>query len=228
MNRSSQPEGPVRPIPPKRMWYQYLPIFKQGYEDQMARYQNDYNYWSWQQENKWNSPIEQMSRYKEAGLSPQLIYGEGSAASAGQAGSMAEAQGPNEVNDDLFGPLARFMDFKMKMSQIKNIDADTIGKLYRGKDAENMFKNLWTQQYDPTTGTMTDWSGRKVPMDLDEMPIGQRKMIEGMLKDIAEAKSSKEKAELQEKMNSWFIAQMIALMIGQGAGAAGKLAPFLK
>lgn len=39
----------------------------------------------WNRENEYNSPASQMSRYRDAGLNPNLIYGEGVAASSGQA-----------------------------------------------------------------------------------------------------------------------------------------------
>lgn len=44
---------------------------------QMAKYNNDYNYWLWQQQALYNSPAEQVKRLKEAGLNPNYNAIEG-------------------------------------------------------------------------------------------------------------------------------------------------------
>ena len=41
--------------------------------------QNAFNLEMWHRANQYNSPIEQMARFKEAGLNPNLIYGKGTA-----------------------------------------------------------------------------------------------------------------------------------------------------
>lgn len=51
-----------------------------GFEDdyqqmQMAKYNNEYNYWLWQQQAEYNSPKEQMERAKQAGLNPNVVAG---------------------------------------------------------------------------------------------------------------------------------------------------------
>ncbi|MBQ3410774.1 MAG: hypothetical protein IJH30_03380, partial [Bacillus sp. (in: Bacteria)] len=51
--------------------------------------QNEWNLAQWERENAYNSPIQQMQRYREAGLNPNLIYGQQnlSAASPSAAGA---------------------------------------------------------------------------------------------------------------------------------------------
>lgn len=44
----------------------------------------DYNLEMWNMQNKYNSPVEQMARLKEAGLNPHLMYGKGTLGQAGQ------------------------------------------------------------------------------------------------------------------------------------------------
>lgn len=84
--------------------------------NQMAinKYNNDYNYWLWQQQTAYNSPVEQRRRLEEAGLNPNFnsIEGAGNASSpspsqaksgsnmlgAYQASISARAQRLNEVN----------------------------------------------------------------------------------------------------------------------------------
>ncbi|MBQ3410779.1 MAG: hypothetical protein IJH30_03405, partial [Bacillus sp. (in: Bacteria)] len=43
---------------------------------ELAKYQNEWNLAQWERENAYNSPIQQMQRYREAGLNPNLIYGQ--------------------------------------------------------------------------------------------------------------------------------------------------------
>lgn len=80
----------------------------------MAKYNNDYNYWLWQQQTQYNSPEQQVARLKAAGLNPNFnsIEGAGNASSpspsqgkvqsnflgAYQAGISARAQRLNEAN----------------------------------------------------------------------------------------------------------------------------------
>ena len=103
-------------------------IFKAKYNQKLANYQNDYNYWMWQQQNQYNSPKSQMDRFTEAGLSKNLMYGQGDAGNAGDPKSaegnpMEQAQGFSSVN-----PLAKLNmlgDYKMKMANVDYIKANT-------------------------------------------------------------------------------------------------------
>lgn len=52
-------------------------------DSQLAKYNNEYNYWLWQQQTDYNSPANQVARLKEAGLNPNFnsIDGTGNASS---------------------------------------------------------------------------------------------------------------------------------------------------
>ena len=52
------------------------------------RLANKLNIENWEMQNEYNSPKNQMQRYYDAGLNPNLIYGNGSS-SAGNAGSVS-------------------------------------------------------------------------------------------------------------------------------------------
>lgn len=58
----------------------YVDAYNQA---QMAKYNNEYNYWLWQQQMEYNSPANQVQRLKEAGLNPNFnsIDGTGNATS---------------------------------------------------------------------------------------------------------------------------------------------------
>lgn len=53
----------------------------------MAQWQNQANIDNWNMQNEYNLPVNQMARYKDAGLNPNLIYGQGSSATAGSVAS---------------------------------------------------------------------------------------------------------------------------------------------
>lgn len=55
----------------------------------IAQYQNKWNLEQWNRENEYNSPTQQMARYREAGLNPALIYG--SSGNSGNANSSPRA-----------------------------------------------------------------------------------------------------------------------------------------
>lgn len=55
---------------------------QRNWSQKMQHDQNDFNRRQWELNNKYNSPIEQMARFKEAGLNPHLIYGKGTPGNA--------------------------------------------------------------------------------------------------------------------------------------------------
>lgn len=80
--------------------------------------------------NKYNSPLEQMRRYKAAGLNPNLIYGQGNSGNAPN--SLPSYNTPRmdgdypvfDVNSIAQG-LGSYQDFELKQAQINNVEAQT-------------------------------------------------------------------------------------------------------
>lgn len=52
------------------------------YNRKLAEQQNQYNIDMWNMQNEYNSPANQMKRYEQAGLNPNLIYGQGTPGNA--------------------------------------------------------------------------------------------------------------------------------------------------
>lgn len=93
---------------------------------ELAKYQAQANEKFIDKQNLYNSPAMQMSRYDQAGLNPNLIYGQGS---SGNQASPARYEAPhvdyrhNVMQiPDILGP---FQDFEMKRAQIDNVKAQT-------------------------------------------------------------------------------------------------------
>lgn len=110
-------------------------IARYGYEQQkeMIRQQNEYN-----------SPAKQLERYKEAGLNPNLVYGEGKA-SAGMQSSIPQFHEPHMV-----APQVDFGDFGIGAAigtflQLKQLELQN--KSTEAEVEQKRMQNLLTQRY---------------------------------------------------------------------------------
>lgn len=109
----------------------------------------------WDMQNKYNSPQEVMKRLQEAGLNPNLVYGNGN--SVAQAPNLQGADTPRpEFNAPTFdtGVLSQFFDVEQKQAQTDNLKAQTTVQQElavlravetAGKAHENVSKNIKAQ-----------------------------------------------------------------------------------
>lgn len=81
----------------------------------------------WTMQNEYNSPQAQMQRYRDAGLNPNLIYGNGSAA-GGSAGDVRSTNvaawhpdAPTVNMGGITGSLMAYYDIQMKEAQVDNL-----------------------------------------------------------------------------------------------------------
>lgn len=105
------------------------------------RNNEDQRIWSkhmWQLENAYNHPKEQMERLRQAGLNPNLVYGNGSAANTAGSASVPSTDPLPSLNiaESLGGAMSGYIDTQMKNAQINNLgkqssvmDADIAQKL---------------------------------------------------------------------------------------------------
>ena len=92
----------------------------------LAEDQKDFSKDMWNQQNQYNSPQAQMSRYREAGLSPNLIYGQGSSGNASQMPTYDRAKSNIDLGTgQLSGVYNTYLNHKRNTSEIENINADT-------------------------------------------------------------------------------------------------------
>lgn len=117
---------------------------------EIAKMQNAWNLEQWNRENQYNRPTEQMQRLSEAGLNPNLVYGNGAttqaAASPRAAGAKMEAFkdynfGLDKAADTYLNSLNTEKNLELAQSQKAALDAQT---LHEGvKQAETLArKNL--------------------------------------------------------------------------------------
>lgn len=80
-------------------------------------YTNRQNQKNWETQNEYNSPVQQVGRYRKAGLNPNLIYGSGQA-SAGNAGALPAYEGTHVSTGDV-------LQMATAIGNIKSLDANT-------------------------------------------------------------------------------------------------------
>lgn len=87
------------------------------------REQNEYNLKMWHLQNEYNKPVNQMKRFQEAGLNPNLIYSQGNAGNAGAVASSASAGGLSQALGTVSKTFQSIMAAKNLIAQNKNIQA---------------------------------------------------------------------------------------------------------
>jgi len=89
--------------------------------------QNQWNLDQWNRANEYNSPQSQMDRYKEAGLNPNLMYGQGNSGNAGAvpASETSKYQAPRAdyrvTPSNPLSAIGMYQDIRMKKAQTDNI-----------------------------------------------------------------------------------------------------------
>ncbi|MEO3421956.1 hypothetical protein [Bacteroides xylanisolvens] len=106
----------------------------------LAKLQNSWNIDQWNRENAYNSPSSQMVRYKQAGLNPDLIYGQQNLSAASPEMTAGDGSHPTDVSNlankrtigDMVSQAAstRLTNAQAKLaeSQAKKTDSDTEGQ----------------------------------------------------------------------------------------------------
>lgn len=100
------------------------------YNLMLARTQNQWNIEQWQRENDYNSPTAQMSRFRAAGLNPNLAYGEMSNGASSPTLTSGAASSPTDMsaigNKRNFGQaMQEALNLEMQKAQIEAIKAGT-------------------------------------------------------------------------------------------------------
>lgn len=96
---------------------------------ELSKYQFDQNKAMWEAQNQYNTPSSQMMRYGEAGLNPNLIYGQGSSGNATNAPSFEAPRFGAAQIGARFTPfqipevLGMYQDYQLKQEQIASVQA---------------------------------------------------------------------------------------------------------
>lgn len=94
-----------------------------------AKYQYDLNMQAWREQMAYNSPAAQMQRLVEAGLNPNLVYGNGNVAN--QADSPPQYEAPRAdltTSVDMSRHISAGLNLAMSQLQVRSIEADIASK----------------------------------------------------------------------------------------------------
>jgi len=102
----------------------------------------------WNRQNQYSSPKEQMMRFKEAGLNPNLIYGQMSQAPVVRTSSV-EGYSPRAPQVDLGNAAAMGLQglSTYQDTQLKNVQTDLVKEQIKNASTDNMLKQLdWAEK----------------------------------------------------------------------------------
>lgn len=95
------------------------------YNMELARYQTEANERYQREQNEYNSPKNQMSRFQEAGLNPNLIYGQGNPGNQSAPTKTAD-YGKVDFQRMAINPVEMFSNARLMQSQVQAIDANVV------------------------------------------------------------------------------------------------------
>lgn len=145
-----------------------------GIQSSLTREQNQFNFDMWKTQAEYNSPVQQMKRYSEAGLNPYLVASQGNPGNMATAPvksvPQAEVKGLDKLAQafNIEGLRAQIADRKIKEAeakaaenQVKIQDAEIAGKeaLYR-----NFVYDIATGRYVPVNNNLKQWQGFDNPL----------------------------------------------------------------
>lgn len=112
----------------QRLWSEQQSAIQRTWNENMSDKQNAWNYEMWMKQNEYNTPAEQISRLRDAGLNP-LYYGlDGSSAGSLSASQTLGYDAPSYQRasaSSFENPLTAGLEGALKVAQISNIQANT-------------------------------------------------------------------------------------------------------
>jgi len=169
--------------------------------------QEDTQNWNekmWNMENKYNTPQAQMDRFRDAGLNPNLVLGQGGMTSGNSTGPPQSVPPPRMENMmQNFDPIGNYMQIKNQSAGIENIQSDTDNKkkdlelkemdiLLKGMDAKQ--KKWYLQAY------IADYGDRRSQTKI-ETRIAQAELITKQINiDLSKANTIGQQLENQKQL----------------------------
>lgn len=129
----------------------------------------------WNMQNAYNSPKAQMERFKEAGLSPHLIYGQSNMGAPvsvphqsvpqSAAAQMPYRQLPAKIASfNVFQALmSGYLDMKLKQAELKEKETDTLLKRRAMNDQHNLAQYMLSKPYYPERESYVSGLGFRIP-----------------------------------------------------------------
>lgn len=129
----------------------------------------------WNKSNEYNDPSQQLQRYKDAGLNPNLVFGQGASSLAAQFGAPSSHNvGTSPQYGDAFKSLANAIPAMVELSNLKkqgeNLDADKDLKNAQAEEIRSRIPGNKANAQGKTLDNMFNmdtYEARKLSIDLD-------------------------------------------------------------
>ena len=157
----------------------------------------------WREQTEYNTPKNQVKRLREAGLAPQLMYGQGTTAATGQADPAPEQSG---TGPGLIEVLGKFVDGIKAVSETKRAAAQTKGQLIENQyqewynNAEHWITNEnFTGTIDSFRKALTKFSFQQALVTMKKDQTNIKQIMSAIKKMDEDARWQKFENDFREK-----------------------------
>lgn len=140
-------------------------IWGQQQSKDLMRYQAKLNQQAVDAQNQYNSPIEQMNRLRQAGLNPNLVYGNGVDGNQSNAATVSQANRNPQLDSGLIQAVETFFKRQQLKNETRNSTANE--QLALANTALAKSKNIRAMQDIALTDKTFDFQVDKAKADLD-------------------------------------------------------------
>lgn len=164
----------------------------------LASQQNDWNIAQWNRENEYNSPSAQMQRYRDAGINPAFVLGQGNISSGNgtplQSADLANQQSTSVMPEDMSSSLSQ--GFQGLASALSQYAPNTIAK----QNADANTKNASTQA-SLAEAEVGKSASQRANIDADTQRV--QKQIDVYDAQIKQMSASTNQILSQTKLSDW-------------------------
>lgn len=160
----------------------------------------------WQMQNEYNAPIQQIQRYKDAGLNPALMYGGATAGNASQIQAPSKPEYHHQradmsgIGGGIQAGLEQF--YATKQMQIQMANAEKTGRLIDAQTARQLRETDFIDSRESNVQANTNRTNSLTPFDM----ILKNQNIEKIRKEI---ELSQNRDERQAQLQGYTIQQMV-------------------
>ena len=181
------------------------------YNLNLAKQQNQWNIDQWNRENEYNTPLNQMNRYKSAGLNPDLMYGQQNLSAASPEMTAGEGATPMDYSPVANGPTigeaasiaanARLTNAQAKLaeSQADKVDSETVGQTINNEWLPKLLKGQTEINEADVKQKLADagLKGKQIEVAAEQIKVMQQSVKESQ-KKIGDLQSQMENRTFQQ------------------------------
>lgn len=181
------------------------------YNLNLAKQQNQWNIDQWNRENEYNTPLNQMNRYKSAGLNPDLMYGQQNLSAASPEMTSGEGATPMDYSPVANGPTigeaasiaanARLTNAQAKLaeSQADKVDSETVGQTINNEWLPKLLKGQIEINEAEVKQKFADagLKGKQIEVAVEQIKVMQQSVKESQ-KKIEDLQSQMENRTFQQ------------------------------